>query len=560
MAGKLTGKRVAVYARFSSDRQRETSIDDQVRRCREFVEREGGAVAAERLFTDYATSGASLARTGFEALMSLVDAKPPLVDAIVTEDVSRVTRDLADGAMLFKRLQFVGVTLIGVGDGIDTGMKNAKVTYTVKNLVADLYLDDLRDKTMRGLEGRHLAGMSTGNVPFGFTTQSVTSADGREIGRRILILEEQAAVVRRIFTLYLVGRSLTAIAKQLCKDDVAPPRAGTRHRRMGWCDSTVRVILHNEKYIGVWRFKEREWVKVPGEDRRVPRRRDPQDVLTQVRPELRVIDDDTWQAVQDRLAAVRRTYTRNADGSPKGRALSGRMNHYVLSGLIFCQCGAPMVVSGSASSSYYRCTDNVRRATCSNNLGVKVAVAHARILERVRTKLVSDEGMARARKRIAERLGEVNRERVAELRQRQQRLARTEEKIRGLLHFIADKDEQSDYAWQAVRDLEAQAKAEKAAIATLERQAETPVHLPSPDQIKKLVFDLERRIQQDPVAGREWLRRMFKNGRIELIALPERVYLAKSELFPLMLLTENANRRPGVSETAVYSKGSGGRI
>lgn len=83
--------------------------------------------------------------------------------------------------------------------------------------------------------------------------------------------------------------------------------------------------------------------------------------MTQARPELRVIDEETWKAVQDRLAAVRRTYTRNADGSPKGRALSGRMNHYVLSGLLFCQCGAPMVVSGSASSSYYRCTDNVRR-------------------------------------------------------------------------------------------------------------------------------------------------------------------------------------------------------
>lgn len=148
---------------------------------------------------------------------------------------------------------------------------------------------------------------------------------------------------------------------------------------------------------------------------------------------------------------------------------------------------------------------------------------------------MSDEGMARARKRIAERLGEVNRERVEELQQRQQRMARTEEKIRGLLNFIADKDEQSDYAWQTVRDMEAQAKTEKAAIAALERQAEAPVRLPSPEEMKKLVFDLEHRIHKDPVAGRELLRRMFKNGRIDLVALPERVYLARSELLPLML-------------------------
>lgn len=96
---------------------------------------------------------------------------------------------------------------------------------------------------MRGLEGRHLAGMSTGNVPYGYTTEAVMSPDGREIGRRVVIVDGQAAVVQRIFALYLGGRSLTAIAKQLCKDEVAALRAGTRHRRMGWCDSTVRVML-----------------------------------------------------------------------------------------------------------------------------------------------------------------------------------------------------------------------------------------------------------------------------------------------------------------------------
>src|SRR5436190_2171264 len=97
---RLTGQRVAVYARFSSDQQRDSSIDDQVRRCREHVEREGGAIDPALVFADYAVSGASLARPGFEAMMSAVAGRQ--VDVIVTEDVSRITRDFADGAAPFK--------------------------------------------------------------------------------------------------------------------------------------------------------------------------------------------------------------------------------------------------------------------------------------------------------------------------------------------------------------------------------------------------------------------------------------------------------------------------
>ena len=74
--------------------------------------------------------------------------------------------------------------------------------------------------------------------------------------------------------------------------------------------------------------------------------------------------------------------------------------------------------------------------------------------------------------------------------------------------------------------------------AALERQTEAPIRLPSPDEIKKLVFDLEHRLQQAPLGGREQLRRMFKDERIVLYPQHDRVCLARSELLPLMLLAE----------------------
>lgn len=88
----LKGARVAIYARYSRT-QREASIDDQVHRCRAFVETAGGVVDPNLVFADHAISGASLQRPAFEKLMSMVTAKPPEVDAVVTEDLSRVTRD-----------------------------------------------------------------------------------------------------------------------------------------------------------------------------------------------------------------------------------------------------------------------------------------------------------------------------------------------------------------------------------------------------------------------------------------------------------------------------------
>lgn len=97
-AGEFRGKAVGIYARFSSANQREASLDDQVRRCREYVEARGGRVPETLVFTDAAVSGASLMRPAFERMMAAVEKKQ--IEVIVTEDVSRISRDIADAAGL----------------------------------------------------------------------------------------------------------------------------------------------------------------------------------------------------------------------------------------------------------------------------------------------------------------------------------------------------------------------------------------------------------------------------------------------------------------------------
>jgi site-specific DNA recombinase len=244
---------VAIYARFSSELQNERSIEDQVRRCREFITQHGGSAQNAQVFPDFAVSGASLDRPGFEAMMVAVNAGR--IKVIVTEDMSRISRDFADSAQIFKLLQFRQVPLLGVADGIGTSTKHAKLSFTVKSLVADIYLDDLRDKTLRGLEGRALDGFATGNVAYGYHT---VPAEPDTVGNRIAIHEGEAPIVRRIFTESRDGRSLTTIAHGLNRDGIPSPRVGSKHKCFGWGSSTIRAILYNERYAGVWRFKERQ--------------------------------------------------------------------------------------------------------------------------------------------------------------------------------------------------------------------------------------------------------------------------------------------------------------
>ena len=105
--------KVALYARYSSENQRDASIADQIRVCRVFAEREGWLVVDE--FNDHAISGATLLRPGFQALMRR--ALDREFDIVLAESLDRFSRDQEDTAGLFKRLTFLGVRIFTLAEG-----------------------------------------------------------------------------------------------------------------------------------------------------------------------------------------------------------------------------------------------------------------------------------------------------------------------------------------------------------------------------------------------------------------------------------------------------------
>jgi DNA invertase Pin-like site-specific DNA recombinase len=334
-------KRCAIYARYSSDLQSPASIEDQIQLCQAFAGRQGWAVVGT--YHDAALSGFGVEqRPGYQRLVAAAGATVPGFDTILVEDLSRLTRDTGELLRLYHRLRLKGIDIVGVSDGIASGRQGGKMQLTVKGLVNELYLDDLRDKTHRGLAGCATRGLSAGGRIFGYRTIPVEIAhrDAKHTApARFEIEPREAEIVRRIFRDYATGQSMQAIAFALNRDGVHFPAQETQrgpHRR-GWAVSAVRVILRNEKYVGVWIWNKRRFIKDPDTGRRRALPRPPEEWIRQEHSELRIVDATLGAAVQERLAFVEKTYGVGPGRPPRGGAHVA-YSSYLLSGVLRCGC------------------------------------------------------------------------------------------------------------------------------------------------------------------------------------------------------------------------------
>src|SRR3989442_1758122 len=141
--------RTAVYARYSSDRQSPASIQDQLRKCREFAEQREWEFQDDHVYTDQALSGAGADRPGLVKLLEAAGRLPRPFDVVLLDDTSRLSRNIGYIASAFERLTFAGVRIIAVSQGIDSHNEQADVLMTVHSLVDSLYIKELAKKTHR---------------------------------------------------------------------------------------------------------------------------------------------------------------------------------------------------------------------------------------------------------------------------------------------------------------------------------------------------------------------------------------------------------------------------
>jgi hypothetical protein len=220
----------------------------------------------------------------------------------------------------------------------------------LKGTMNALFLKDLATKTHRGLKGRALAGKNAGSKAYGYKPERKFDADGELIRGDRNIDKAEAAVVTRIFTDYANGVSPKKIAGMLNSEGRSGPSG------KGWGASTLHGnrergtgILNNELYIGRQIWNRLTYVKDPDTGKKVSRLNPETEWVIADVPELRIIDQDLWDAVRARQGAMKTKDT----GVP---IWDRRRPRTLFSGLMTCgSCGGGY---SKISRDHFGCTAN----------------------------------------------------------------------------------------------------------------------------------------------------------------------------------------------------------
>ena len=402
--------RVALYARYSSDNQRDASIKDQLRQCRERAAREGWTVVES--YSDRAISGASLIRSGIQTL--LADAQAGRFDMVLSEALDRLSRDQEDVAGVFKRLRFAGVSIFTLSEG-----EINELHVGLKGTMNALFLKDLAIKTHRGIRGRVEAGKIGGGNAYGYRVVHQLDARGEPIRGEREIIEEQADIVRRIFREYVAGKGPQRIAADLNRDGIPSP-TGKR-----WNDTTIRGnriissgILNCELYNGVIRWNRQKKLKNPDTGRFAYRLNPESEWVRAEAPELRIVPQELWDAAKARQDVLTTLYQKQIESSraaiKANMVRNGGLNathrpRTLLSGLVFCGCcGGTYARRGQDR---FACSNHVLGNGCDNARTIAREVLEARVLTGLSERMMTPDMAAEAMRAYELETNRLNRER-----------------------------------------------------------------------------------------------------------------------------------------------------
>ncbi|MGP8025219.1 MAG: recombinase family protein [Acidocella sp.] len=457
--------RVALYARYSSDNQREASIEDQFRICRERVARECWQMAGS--YYDAAISGASLIqRPGIQALLR--DAQEKRFEVVLAEALDRISRDQADVATLFKHLRFAGVTIVTLAEG-----EISELHVGLKGTMNALFLKDLAAKTHRGLRGRVEKGKAGGGLCFGYRVVKKLDGNGEPLRGEREIVASEAITIRRIFGEFAAGKSPRAIAVDLNREGIPGPLG------RAWGDTSIRGhvsrgtgIINNELYVGRLVWNRQRFVKDPSTGNRVSRPNPESEWIRTEVPELRIVPDELWQAARARQSEIATLFESTTTGIREARAKrlhAARRPVSLLSGLLTCGCCGGKF--GLILRDRYGCLNHHRRGVCENGRTIRRGVIEQRVLSGLTERMASPDAVAAAVRAYHEESNRLNHERRAQAHADQKALEKIGRAVAGIMAAIEDGMYQPEMKVR-MNELERQ----RAEI--IARMAQTPADLP----------------------------------------------------------------------------------
>lgn len=340
---------VAIYARFSSDNQREESIDAQVRAAEEYAKRNGDQVV--KIYVDRAKTATSDRRPDFQQMIK--DSASGLFKAIIVHKLDRFSRDRYDAAFYKRTLKKNGVKLFSVLENIDSSPESI-ILESVLEGMAEYYSANLGREVMKGLRETAFQCKHTGGIPpLGYDVDNKS--------KKYVINESEAETVRKIYDLYLYGFGYDKIINQLN----AEGRLTKKGRPFG--RNSIHDLLVNEKYVGIYTFN-RSTSKDPDGRRNTHASKSDEDVIRIEGGVPAIVSKEVFDNVQEKMQK-----NKHQPGAYKAKEV------YLLSGLIVCgEClereGKAYSMMGNAKHSgrdkrkhvTYRCSNRERAKQCTN--------------------------------------------------------------------------------------------------------------------------------------------------------------------------------------------------
>ena len=321
---------VALYIRLSKEDENEgpsQSVQNQESLLREFVQQH--RLSVYDTYVDDGWSGTSFDRPSFQRMIGDIENKK--VNMVITKDLSRLGRDyIMTGHYMERYFPEHRVRYISLLDGIDTGVDSTANDITpFRAIMNDMYAKDISKKIKSVKRDKLRKGQFIGGKPmYGYKMHPTEK-------NKIVIDEEVAPVVRRIFALALSGMSCRKIATTLNEEGIPTPatycgwKVGNPGPYTGlWSSERISEMLKNETYIG--NMVQGRMVKISYKSKKCLRQ-SPENWVIVAGTHEPIIDPETFQKVQ--LLVNSRKHTRS------------RTYDFLLKGLIFChECGYPMAV------------------------------------------------------------------------------------------------------------------------------------------------------------------------------------------------------------------------
>lgn len=308
-----------IYARYSSDNQREESIEGQLRECQEYADKQGITIFGT--YVDRAYSAKTDNRPEFQRMIK--DSGKHLFDVVIVWKLDRFARNRYDSAHYKNTLRKNGIKVISAKENISDGPEGI-ILETMLEGFAEYYSAELAQKVLRGMTENALKCRTNGSrMPLGYIADSE---------QKYQIDPNTAPIVLEVFTRYADGETVTEIINDFNSRGIKSSIGNPFNK------NSFSKMLHNRRYIGEYRFRE---VIIPDG---VPR----------------IIPKDLFDRVQERLKK-----NVKAPGRKKAK------ENYLLTTKLYCgKCGAFMVGESGTSRwgnlhSYYKCAHAKREKTCN---------------------------------------------------------------------------------------------------------------------------------------------------------------------------------------------------